>query len=139
MAGLLNSADFSYSYSRSYNSSSCSISKEIHKKSFYHFLQKNVIFCKYSSNFLVTFFRPQPTIWNKKPGYSTTNTAKTTSLFYKRRIFLVNQLRYFKILMGKIQCVLSHYFTSFHEKIYTGTNTCAPRLKLLHLEVKFYF
>ena len=26
--------------------------------------------------------------------------------------------------MAKIQCVLSHYCTSFHETIYKGTNTC---------------
>ena len=38
-----------------------------------------------SSNFLGTFFRPQPTIWTKKTGNSTTSTAKTTPLFYKRR------------------------------------------------------
>ena len=27
--------------------------------------------------------------------------------------------------MAKIQCVLSHYCTLFHETIYKGTNTCA--------------
>ena len=26
--------------------------------------------------------------------------------------------------MAKIQCVLSHYCTLFHETIYKGTNTC---------------
>ena len=30
-------------------------------------------------------FRPQATIWTKTPGNSTTNTAKTTPLFFKRR------------------------------------------------------
>ena len=47
---------------------------------------------------------------------------------FQENIFLVDLLGYFKILMGKIQCVLSHYFISFHDTIYTSTITCACTL-----------
>ena len=47
------------------------------------------------------------------------------SLSFQENTFLVNQFGWNKIIMAKFQCVLSHYFTSFHETIYKGTNTCA--------------
>ena len=49
------------------------------------FFVNKTIFVNISSNFLHAIFRPQATIWTKNPGNSTTNTAKTTPLFYKRR------------------------------------------------------
>ena len=44
---------------------------------------------------------------------------------FQENTILVNQFGWYKIIMAKIQCVLSRYCTSFHETIYKGTNTCA--------------
>ena len=43
---------------------------------------------------------------------------------FQENTILVNQFGWYKIIMAKIQCVLSRYCTSFHETIYKGTNTC---------------
>ena len=43
---------------------------------------------------------------------------------FQENTILVSQFGWYKILMAKIQCVLSHYCTSFHETIYKGTSTC---------------
>ena len=51
------------------------------------------------------------------------NQLHSTHSFQENTI-LVNQFGWYKIIMAKIQCVLSHYWTSFHETIYKGTNTC---------------
>ena len=48
---------------------------------------------------------------------------------FQENIILVEQFGWYKILMAKIQCVLSHYCTSFHETIYKGTNTCGHKLR----------
>ena len=45
-------------------------------------------------------------------------------IVFKKNTILVNQFGWYKILMAKTQCVLSHYCTSFHEITYKGTNTC---------------
>ena len=92
VAGLLNSADFSRSctssscnISLSFSSSALQLSKNMIKNYFTIFCKKMSIFVRNSSNFLHTIFIPQATIGTKTPGNSTTNTAKKTPLFYKRR------------------------------------------------------
>ena len=60
-------------------------SKNVIKNHFTSFFKKMSIFVRISSNFLHTIFIPQATIGTKTPGNSTTNTAKKTPLFYKRR------------------------------------------------------
>ena len=60
-------------------------SKIMIKNYFTIFCKKMSIFVRNSSNFLHTIFIPQATIGTKTPGNSTTNTAKKTPLFYKRR------------------------------------------------------
>ena len=64
---------------------SMQLSKNMIKNHFTIFCKQMSIFVNISSNFLHAIFRPQATIWTKNPGNSTTNTAKTTPLFYKRR------------------------------------------------------
>ena len=41
--------------------------------------------------------------------------------------------------MPKLQCVLSHYCTSFHETIYKGTNTCAVYFSYLQFLSSYLF
>ena len=64
---------------------SMQLSKNMIKNYFTIFCKKMSIFVRNSSNFLHTIFIPQATIGTKNPGNSTTNTAKKTPLFYKRR------------------------------------------------------
>ena len=52
---------------------------------------------------------------------------------FQENTILVNQFGWNKIIMAKIQCVLSRYCTSFHETIYKGTNTCGSCFILKHL------
>ena len=62
------------------------IEQKYDKKNYFTiFCKKMSIFVRNSSNFLHTIFIPQATIGTKTPGNSTTNTAKKTPLFYKRR------------------------------------------------------
>ena len=66
------------------------LSKNMIKNYFTIFCKKMSIFVRNSSNFLHTIFIPQATIGTKNPGNSTTNTAKITPFFYKRREKIVN-------------------------------------------------
>ena len=56
---------------------------------------------------------------------------------FQENTILVNRFGWYKIIMAKIQCVLSHYCTSFHETIYKGTNTCGPKLAFLTIAISF--
>ena len=63
------------------------------------------------------------------------NQLHSTHSFQENTI-LVNQFGWCKILMAKIQCVLSHYCNSFHETIYKGTNMCEQQTAILTKKIK---